>query len=92
VFNGVYRFEGSHADLGIGETISGACGLGTACDYSQTASVAFDLPTGTTFTSDSGVFLSQSGPSQVPEPGSAALLATGIAGFMLVRKYRKCTK
>ena len=92
VFNGVYRFTGSQATVGIAETLSGRCGLGTACDYSQTASVAFNLPSGTTFTSDSGVFLSQSGSGQAPEPASAGLLAAGIAGLMLVQRYRKCPR
>jgi hypothetical protein len=46
------------------------------CDFSHTGSLSFGtLPTGLSFTSGSGVLLTQT----TPEPGSALLIACGIA-------------
>ncbi len=52
-------------------------------DSSYASSVSLALPAGVSFTSDSGLFL-----SQVPEPTSLALLA-GFGGLLLNRRSRK---
>ena len=47
-------------------------------DFSNTATVTLNLPDSSSFVSESGVFLSAA-PLSVPEPGSAFLLALGLA-------------
>ena len=46
-------------------------------DMSHTAVLGLTLPAGLSFTSDSGVFLTQS-----PEPGTVVLLSTGLVGLL----------
>lgn len=88
VFNGIYAVTGSNPTVPIGATIyENGCGLGTSCDYSNTAAISFNLPTGVTFTSDSGVFLTQPA-GGAPEPASTALLATGLACVVLLRRRK----
>ena len=58
---------------------------GGLADVSHTAGLGLTLPAGLSFTSDSGVFLTQSpsaAPSTVPEPGTVALLSTGLVGLL----------
>lgn len=54
---------------------------GITLDFSNTAALALALPQGFTFTSESGVFLSQQA-SPVPEPGTWMLLGTGLIGLL----------
>ena len=54
-------------------------------DVSHTAVLSLTLPEGLSFTSDSGVFLTQSPsevPSAVPEPGTVGLLSTDLVGLI----------
>jgi hypothetical protein len=57
-------------------------------DFGHTATLAIVLPSGVTFTSDSGALLSQA-PSAIPEPMSASLLTVAFAGIAAVRHRRK---
>ena len=56
---------------------------GGLVDVSHTAVLGLTLPAGLSFTSDSGVFLTQS-PSTVPspEPGTVVMLSTGLVGLL----------
>lgn len=56
---------------------------GGPADFSNTATVALTLPDGSTFVSESGVFL-----SAVPEPTSAWLLALGLVALAELRRRR----
>ena len=72
--------------LGVGALLHLDCRFGSTCDFGHTGAIAFgDLPTGLTWTSESGTFLSAldtSGPSDgVPEPAAWAMM---ILGFGLV--------
>jgi hypothetical protein len=89
-FSGVYAITGSAASLGIDELFSQTCGGGSTCTYGQTGVVSFTLPTNVSFTSDSGVFLTQPS-TETPEPGSMSLiLAAGAAGLAIIgRKYMR---
>jgi hypothetical protein len=62
-----------------------ACNNGTICDYSNTAQMSLVLPSDVTYTSASGVFLTQQGGSSVPEPGSLLLMGLGIAAIGCAR-------
>ena len=59
--------------------------FGGAIDYSHTAAFAFDLPTGVTYTSDSGVFL-KGGTTSVPEPAPIAVAALGLGCTIVARR------
>ena len=67
------------------------CRTGANCDFSNTAAFSFGaLPTGLSFTSSSGSFLT--GTSTVPEPGTWAMLSVGLltVGFLRRRKMGGC--
>jgi hypothetical protein len=92
VFNGVFALTGASGDLSILATLSltsavnGVSGAAND-DFSHTAMISLSLPQGVSYTSDSGVFLTQSG-AAVPEPSTVWLGAAGIAfvGMMLRKK------
>lgn len=65
------------------------CRVGASCDFGNSAQVAFGaLPTGLSFTSDSGAFLTDTGTgSAVPEPGTWAMLSGGILAIVLRRRF-----
>jgi hypothetical protein len=62
------------------------CGDGTICDYSDTAQMSLILPSDVTYTSASGVFLTQE-PVSTPEPSSVMLLAAGIGCLFCLRRW-----
>ena len=69
--------------------LSLACVSGETCDFSHTAALSFTLPSDVTFTSDSGVFLTQTAaPAGAPEPASFALLGAGLVALGVFRKKR----
>jgi hypothetical protein len=81
-----YQITGASATIPIELYMSGSCGAGSSCDYSHTGAVSFDLPTGVSFTSDSGVFMTA---SAVPEPESLAVLAAAIGMLAVTRRRRQ---
>jgi PEP-CTERM motif len=56
------------------------CGFGLTCDFQDTDQVSLALPTGVSYTSDSGAFLSSPG-TAVPEPSTWAMMLVGFAGL-----------
>jgi MYXO-CTERM domain-containing protein len=89
VFTGIYALTSSSESIGIQAELVNSCGAGTDCDYSDTGAVSLSLPDGVTYTSDSGVFLTQSAESSAPEPAPAALLASGFAALVFLRRRRR---
>ncbi len=63
------------------------CSGGAACDFSHTSSFSLVLPSNTSFTSASGVLLTQAG-TATPEPGTMLLIVPGIAAAVLVRRRK----
>ena len=75
-----YLLTGSVIDLGVALNASLQCNYGYICDFSHTAKVGLTLPTGVSFTSDSGTFLTAGAPiaSAVPEPATWAMMVFGF--------------
>jgi PEP-CTERM motif len=63
------------------------CEYGVTCDYGDTLQTALSYPSNVTLTSDSGVFPTQT-PTPAPEPGTLGLLAFGMAGVAVSRRWR----
>jgi len=55
-------------------------------DFSKTARLGVDAPAGTSFTSESGLFLA--GPQAVPAPAGVGLLCVGLVGLAVARRGR----
>lgn len=90
-FSGVLKVtDGEHALFQGFQTID--CRSGAACDFLHTATFGLSTPTGTSFTSDSGVFLTGTGTvGGVPEPASWAMLGVGfgVIGVSARRRQRR---
>ena len=85
-----YSFMGASSDVAFNLNANLNCGNGFICDFGNTAKFALSLPTGTRFTSDSGVFLSGAGTGGgVPEPASWGLMLIGFAGLGAVMRRRR---
>lgn len=85
-FSGVYDLVGATHDLGLGYSLVASSG-DSFSDYLSTGKIGFVLPSNVSFTSDSGIFLTQ---SAVPEPAIWAMLAIGFGaiGAQLRRRRR----
>jgi hypothetical protein len=74
--------------------VDGTLLSGTA-DLAHTAVITQVLPPGWSYTSESGVFLTESPtepPSPVPEPGTTALMLGGIAAMVSRLRLRNATR
>lgn len=72
------------ASIDIITFLSVDCRTGAICDYANTSEFRFDtLPTGLTFTSESGVFL-----QAVPIPAAAWLFGSGLVSLGVIRRKR----
>jgi hypothetical protein len=86
VLSGVYALTGSSDVLTTQLLLSLQCQGDASCDVSHTGAISLSLPSNVTFTSDSGVFLSQPLTTATPEPSYAGLLGLGFAGTLLVAR------
>jgi hypothetical protein len=87
-FQGVFSGQGATFTDTVDLKLSVACSNET-CDYSHTGTLSLNLPSNVTFTSASGVFLTQP-VSEAPEPGSWAMMAGGLVvllGMTIKRRH-----
>jgi len=82
-----FDITGASESLGILLDSFLLCEYGVVCDYGDTLQVALNYPSNVTLTSDSGVFPTQT-PTAAPEPGTLGLLAFGMAGVAVSRRWR----
>ena len=78
-FIATYQLTGAAIDTDFFDVLSTSCGDGVTCNFADTAKVRFILPSNVTFTSDSGVFLTQIG--GVPEPATWTVMLMGFGGL-----------
>lgn len=77
VFSGVYQLTGASDTVPITLELICSAQNGGSCDFADTGAVGFNLPAGVTFTSASGVFLTEP-LTATPEPASEALILGGL--------------
>ncbi len=89
-FSGVYAITGADPSVGIYDELQLRCSAGFTCDYQHTGVIDITAPTGVTYTSGSGVFLTEPF-SEAPEPAAwtLMLLGFGALGAALRRDRRR---
>jgi hypothetical protein len=83
-----YQLTGSSITAGVFDGLSLGCQDGVTCDWLNTSSISFQLPTGVTLSSASGDFLTAPG---VPEPAAWTLMLIGagaVGGSLRGRRGR----
>jgi len=86
---GTLSLVGANPVIGLWAGLSIYSVVPGTTDFSNTANINFQLPSGVTFTSASGQF--GAGPSAVPEPSSVVLLAGGLCLAALIRRRLSAT-
>jgi len=79
VYTETYFLTGASGDIAVALSANMPC-QAYVCNFENTAKIALGLPTGVTFTSDSGVFLAGTA-GGVPEPAAWVMM---LAGFGIV--------
>jgi hypothetical protein len=82
-FTGIFAVPAGVSTDTLNAWLEASCGDGDTCDFSHTATFGISDVSGVTFTSDSGVLLTDAGTgtSAVPEPSSWVLMLTCGAGL-----------
>jgi hypothetical protein len=78
LYSEIYYITGATADVLISANADLNCYNGSSCQYGNTAKFGISTAAGTSFTSDSGVFMSASQVAVVPEPASWAMMVVGF--------------
>jgi hypothetical protein len=77
VFDATYALQGASQTVPIEVFMNLNCDLLASCDFSNTGAVSLNLPSNVTYTSASGVFLTE--PASTPEPGSGLMMLCGLS-------------
>jgi hypothetical protein len=89
-FTGFIAVTGANPVVQFSAAINLDCSGIVSCntDFSHTGAVTLNLPSGVTFSSASGVFLTAAPQAGVPEPTTLVLFGLGLAGIGLARRKR----
>jgi hypothetical protein len=87
IIDAEYQLVGSDPTIPVGLFLECGSSNDASCDYYDTASISLTLPAGVSFTSASGVFLTQAPVTAVPEPGSFLLFGTAL---LAIGSLRRC--
>jgi hypothetical protein len=88
-FMGVFAVPTGMSNAFMSAMMSVDCGEdGTTCDFSHTGALSLSLPTGVSFTSASGVLLTES-PAAVPEPRPLSVVGLALAVGTVARFKRR---
>jgi len=83
VYTETYTLTGATEDIPVSVSADLYCNEGYSCDFADGIKLGLSLPSGVSFTSDSGVFLT------VPEPATWAMMLVGVGGLgAVLRRHR----
>lgn len=85
LFNGSITVTGANPSVLVSAILDLTQGSPGTSDFSHTAAFHLNQPSGDTFTSASGVFLTAAS-SPVPEPAGTALVGFGLCGLAILRR------
>jgi len=74
--------SGEVLDIALNQGMN--CNYGASCSFQNTGQLSLILAQGVSYTSASGVFLTQT--NSTPEPGTWVLLGAGMSAFILLRR------
>lgn len=81
-FTGIFAIPAGMSTDALNAWLELSCGDGDTCDFSHTATLNISSVSGVSYTSASGVLLTQAG-SSVPEPSSLAMMLVGAVGVAM---------
>jgi hypothetical protein len=87
IWHGVFSVPAGQSQASVFAYLATDCRFGASCDYAHTAGISLNLPRGVSFSSGSGVFLTQLPPSAAPEPATLPLIGAALLA-LAARRYR----
>lgn len=85
----VYNVYGSEVNFALTMSLRARSSGSAVADYAHTATIDLSVPSHVTWTSSSGIFLTESNDIDVPEPGVLGLLGLGAMGLIAARRHRR---